>query len=72
MLLLLACVDSVAPPIDSEPALAWYADEHGDAWGDPERVQTVADRPGGWVATPGDCDDTTAEAHPRGGGDLRP
>jgi len=42
----------------------WYVDSDGDSYGDDALSQVACDPGSGWVTTPGDCDDTAADAYP--------
>jgi hypothetical protein len=45
--------------------LPWYADADGDGFGDTLTLVYTCFRPDGYIATPGDCDDTDAAINPR-------
>ncbi|MCK6516081.1 hypothetical protein L6R46_13615 [Myxococcota bacterium] len=44
--------------------LTWYADEDGDGYGDDDRPIESCRSLSGYLATPGDCDDTRAAVNP--------
>jgi hypothetical protein len=44
--------------------LAWYADEDGDGFGDPDSMVLDCERPPGHVADDSDCDDSDPEVFP--------
>ncbi len=48
-------------PVD---ASLWYLDSDGDSWGDEEQPLASCDQPSGYVAEPGDCDDSSPEINP--------
>ncbi|MFO0594762.1 MAG: putative metal-binding motif-containing protein [Myxococcaceae bacterium] len=51
--------------IDEGVKETWYRDADGDGFGDPSNAVQVCQTPAaGFVAVPGDCDDSRAEAHP--------
>jgi hypothetical protein len=45
-------------------AQAWYADDDGDGFGDPQRQQLACRQPSGWVGDDRDCDDDDPSVHP--------
>ena len=45
-------------------AQTWYADVDSDGFGDPAVQVSSCDRPDGFVANAGDCDDTNADRYP--------
>ncbi len=51
--------------VDDGPSdgAVWYPDEDADGWGALEG-EPVCAQPDGWVATTGDCDDTSADVSP--------
>jgi hypothetical protein len=53
-----ALVDDAVVTVD------WYADTDGDGYGDPADVTSDCLQPTGYIATAGDCDDTTADISP--------
>ncbi len=50
--------------LGASTAPTWYADTDGDGFGDADTTSTQCDQPSGYVADPGDCDDTLAGIHP--------
>ena len=54
-------VDDADPDLVGDP---WYADADGDDWGDLSVVTLACDPPDGFVADPGDCDDSDPAFHP--------
>jgi MYXO-CTERM domain-containing protein len=58
--------DGQADDLDSAATgeSAWYADDDEDGYGDAADSITACDAPAGYVATSGDCDDTTAARSP--------
>ncbi len=53
--------------VDEELGTHWYADEDADGFGDATTEFLGCDRPDGWLATAGDCDDQEAAVHPGAG-----
>jgi hypothetical protein len=49
---------------DGASALVWYVDGDGDDFGLTERTLVACERPPGYAARPGDCDDTVSLANP--------
>jgi hypothetical protein len=49
---------------DAIDATAWYADEDGDGFGDPDTEITACDAPAGHVSNDSDCDDDDARFNP--------
>ncbi len=49
---------------DALDVLAWYADDDGDGYGDPNEVLLACNPGSGWVSENGDCDDSDASVHP--------
>jgi hypothetical protein len=60
--------DDCDADVDEDPvdAPTWYADEDLDGFGDAADAVVGCTAPSGYVATGGDCDDTTGAAHPGG------
>jgi hypothetical protein len=50
--------------IDEDEAVTWYADSDGDGWGDAAAATVDCVQPPDTVEDDGDCDDSTALAHP--------
>ncbi len=46
------------------PVTSWYQDADGDGHGDPATRVQACGQPPGYIATGGDCDDTSASVHP--------
>jgi len=46
------------------PTLTWYVDKDGDGYGDGNDTKEKITRPEGYVALPGDCDDSNDAAYP--------
>jgi hypothetical protein len=46
------------------PKLTWYLDTDGDGYGDDTNSVKACEAPCGYVATPGDCDDSQDDIHP--------
>ena len=49
---------------DAAEAATWYQDEDGDGYGTADSTTRGCTAPEGYVATPGDCDDTDPAYHP--------
>ena len=49
---------------DATDAPTWYADSDGDSFGDDDDVVLTCDRPSGYVADGGDCDEGDAAINP--------
>lgn len=49
---------------DAEDASIWYADADDDGYGDDASATQACQQPAGYVATGGDCDDSSADYHP--------
>ena len=53
---------------DSDPGVtgttAWYFDDDGDGWGDPDVTEDLCGGPPDFVLDVGDCDDQDATVHP--------
>ena len=58
--------DGSADGADAVGMSAWYADADGDDHGDEGSVAWACAAPRGYVATPGDCDDTDPDVSPDG------
>jgi hypothetical protein len=52
--------------LDAADAPTWYADADGDSYGDAAATTTACSCPGGYVATPDDCDDSVVSGAPMG------
>ncbi len=50
--------------VDEELQELWYADSDGDGWGNDGVTLDSCDPGAGWVASPGDCDDSSASVNP--------
>ena len=50
--------------VDEDGASVWYADMDGDGEGDASSVHIGCAAPSGFVSSPFDCDDTSAEVYP--------
>ena len=50
--------------IDEDLQELWYADADGDGFGSAERTLESCDPGDGWVASAGDCDDSSSRVHP--------
>ena len=58
-------VDDADSSVDtSAGGTTYYADDDGDSYGDDDDTTVTCTRPAGYVATGGDCDDTTRSANP--------
>ena len=56
--------DGTTDEPDAMDAQTWYEDYDGDGYGDDGVTEVACDPPPGYVATPGDCEDTDAAVHP--------
>ena len=56
--------DGEADESDAVDALTWYPDTDSDGYGDSSSTQQACDRPSGWTAVSGDCDDDEADVNP--------
>ena len=56
--------DNCDGAVDEGLVNTWYPDADGDGYGDPELAEERCDAPSDHVDVGGDCDDTTAAAHP--------
>ena len=61
---LTADVDCDDDDADVGEPTTWYADGDGDGWGLEDEAVEACDQPENTSETPGDCDDSTAEASP--------
>ncbi|MDP2317239.1 MAG: MopE-related protein [Pseudomonadota bacterium] len=49
---------------DAVDPLTWYRDDDRDAWGDDTDIALACTRPAGFIALPGDCDDSDIDVNP--------
>jgi MYXO-CTERM domain-containing protein len=56
--------DGTVDESDAVDALTWYRDADADGWGDASSTAAACDRPEGYAASAGDCDDADATARP--------
>ena len=53
--------DGLVDEDESLDALTWYEDADGDGYGDAASIQMACAQPAGYVASAGDCDDTSPD-----------
>ena len=58
--------DNCSLEVDEAPvdATTWYADADGDGVGDESETKSACEKPSGYAAMSGDCDDTNAAVYP--------